>query len=104
MPVENHCLGASQVQGMCHFTSKHLENLSLFLWCQSAGNDPFWTKKVHGFPVRTPICHIVPISRIYRGGGGFGFFLKIPAEGGEGPRGGEGVCSELGDLWVGGGG
>ena len=29
-------------------------------------NDPFWTKKVHGFSVRTPICHIVLISRIYR--------------------------------------
>ena len=28
-----------------------------------AENDPFWTEKVHGFPVRTPICHIVPISR-----------------------------------------
>ena len=25
----------------------------------------FWTKKVHGFPVRTPICHTAPISRIY---------------------------------------
>ena len=25
------------------------------------------TKKVHGFPVRTPICHIVPISRMYKG-------------------------------------
>ena len=26
-------------------------------------------QKVHGFPVRTPICHIVPSSRIYIGGG-----------------------------------
>ena len=25
---------------------------------------------MHSFPVRTPICHIVPISRIYGGGGG----------------------------------
>ena len=25
----------------------------------------FGPKKVHGFPVRTPICHIVPSSRIY---------------------------------------
>ena len=24
---------------------------------------------MHGFPVRTPICHIAPISRIYGGGG-----------------------------------
>ena len=25
---------------------------------------------VHGFQVRTPICHIVPVSRAYEGGGG----------------------------------
>ena len=42
-----------------------------------------------------------------REGGGVGFFLKIPGGGvsrrGEGPRGREGVCGELGN-WGGGGG
>ena len=27
-------------------------------------------QKLHGFPVRTTICYIVPVSRIYGGGGG----------------------------------
>ena len=30
----------------------------------------FGPKTMHDFPVRTPICHIAPISRIYGGGGG----------------------------------
>ena len=38
---------------------------SLFSWCKNAKNDPFLTEKVLGFSVRTPICHIVPASRIY---------------------------------------
>ena len=36
-----------------------------FFLCENAENDQFLSKKVHGFPVRTPICHIVPMSRIY---------------------------------------
>ena len=52
------------------FYVQTLESLSLFLQCQNAKNDPFYAKKVHGFPVRTPICHIVPISHTYRGGVG----------------------------------
>ena len=31
---------------------------------------PKWTKKVHGFPVRTPIGNIAPISRMKGWGGG----------------------------------
>ena len=37
----------------------------------------FRPKKVHGFPVRTPICHIAPISRIYGGGGYFTFAIEV---------------------------
>ena len=58
-----------------------------------------WTKKVHGFPVRTPICHIVPISRIYEGGSVFIENLRrggSPGEGGWGPSDREGVCLEIG--------
>ena len=70
---------------------------SLLIFWHNAENDPFWTKKVHGFPVRTPICHIVPISRIYppsppspisgqkafsRGGGwGWAYILRPRAAG-----------------------
>ena len=36
-----------------------------------AENGHFWCKKkkTHRSAARTPICHIVPISRVYGGGG-----------------------------------
>ena len=60
--------GVNTSKGMCNSTSKPLEKLSLFLQCENAEHDPFWSKEVYGFPVRTPICHIVPIFRVYGGG------------------------------------
>ena len=42
--IETHCWEVSrQVEGMCHFTSKPLESLSLFSECQDAENNPYWT-------------------------------------------------------------
>ena len=37
----------------------------------------FGPKKLHGFPVRTKICHIAPVSRIYIAGGGGGGGIQI---------------------------
>ena len=55
IPVENHFLEAPrQVEGMCHFTSKPLESLSLFLQCQNAENHPFWTQKSARFRCENP--------------------------------------------------
>ena len=41
---------------------------SNWLWLETQEN-PQNGQNVCGFQVRTPICHIVPVSRAYRGGG-----------------------------------
>ena len=65
-PIERHFLEASrQVEGMCHFTSEPLKSLPYFCSAKTLKMTHFGQKKVHGFPVRKPIGHIVPISRTY---------------------------------------
>ena len=45
-------------------------------------------QNVHGFQVRTPICHIVPVSRAYGGGR---FLVENPGGGGVSQDGGRGA-------------
>ena len=47
-----------------------INRASGWLWPENE-ETPENDQKVHGFQVRTPICHIVPVSRAYGGGGLF---------------------------------
>ena len=49
-----------------------INRASEWLWLENQ-EAPQNGQNVHGFPVRTPICHIVPVSRAYgRVGGAWG--------------------------------
>ena len=41
-----------------------INRASAWLWLENQ-DAPQNGQNVHGFPVRTPICHIVPVSRAY---------------------------------------
>ena len=47
--------------------SYSINRASEWLW-QEAQDTPQNGQDVHGFQVRTPVCHIVPVSRAYGGG------------------------------------
>ena len=63
------CLDTSR---KCPFTGIYsINRASEWLWPETE-EAPQNGQNVHGFRVRTPICHIAPVSRAY-GGGGMGF-------------------------------
>ena len=85
--VPSTCLDASRMWFSIGIYS--INRTSELLWLKLQ-QTPQNGQNVHGFPVRTPICHIVPVSRAYGGGGlrppqpphflGFGIFSDISVQ------------------------